>query len=102
MRLPLMISLIFSVSACERALVKPSVNIIESAEIATQKTVEVEAITPTEEIIRIQNSTKFEPRVKVVSPETGRLAIIPLKFTHEKAVQLLVGIGLTGWVGEMY
>jgi len=84
MRLLLMISLIFWVSACERALVKPSLNIIESVEIATQKTVEVEAVTPTEEIIRIQNSTKFEPRVKVVSPETGRLAIIPLKvYTRE-------------------
>jgi hypothetical protein len=72
------------VSACERALVKPSVNITESAENATQKTVQVEAVTPTEEIIRTQNSVKFEPRVKVVSPETGRLAIISLKiYTRE-------------------
>jgi len=84
MRLLLIVSLMFWVSACERALVKPSVNLTESAEIATQKTVEVEAVTPTEEIIRTQNSVKFEPRVKVVAPDTGRLAVIPLKaYTRE-------------------
>jgi hypothetical protein len=84
MRLLLIVSLMFWLSACERALVKPSVNLTESAEIAVQKTVEVEAVTPTEEIIRTQNSGKFEPRVKVVSQETGRLAVIPLKvYTRE-------------------
>ena len=84
MRLLLIISLIFWLSACERALVKPSVNITESDETASQKTVEVEAVTPTEEIIRKQNAVKFEPRLKVVSPQTGRLAIIPLKvYTRE-------------------
>jgi protein involved in polysaccharide export with SLBB domain len=84
MRLLLIVSLIFWVSACDRALVKPSVNITESDVTASQKTVEVEAVTPTEEIIRKQNAVKFEPRLKVVSPETGRLAIIPLKvYTRE-------------------
>jgi protein involved in polysaccharide export with SLBB domain len=84
MRLLLIVSLMLWVSACERALVKPSVNLTESAEIATQKTVEVEAVMPTEEIIRTQNSVKFEPRVKVVAPDTGRLAVIPLKaYTRE-------------------
>ena len=84
MRLLLIILLISWVSACERALVKPSVNITESDETASQKTVEVEAVTPTEEIIRAQNAVQFEPRVKVVSPQTGRLSIIPLKvYTRE-------------------
>ena len=84
MRSLLIVSLMLWVSACERALVKPSVTLTESAEVATQKTVEVEAVTPTEEIIRTQNSVKFEPRVKVVAPDTGRLAVIPLKaYTRE-------------------